>query len=98
MGPVIDTRETAAFPQCCESHLIDADGWRLRARLHGRCFVTLYEHGGLGAGTGGASLRGCIGMLSSDLPPVQLVPNMAMASAFEDPRFPPVSQAELAVR
>jgi AmmeMemoRadiSam system protein B/AmmeMemoRadiSam system protein A len=83
----LKTRKPGSFtPPAGSAHLLEKRG----------CFVTLYEHGGQGAGTAGATLRGCIGMLSSDLPLVQLVSQMAVASAFEDPRFPPVSQAELA--
>jgi AmmeMemoRadiSam system protein B/AmmeMemoRadiSam system protein A len=59
------------------------------------CFVTLYERDREAPGTE-ATLRGCIGMLTSDIPLVELVPRMALASAFEDPRFPPVRQDELA--
>ncbi len=52
------------------------------------CFVTLKNHG---------RLRGCIGRFTSDRPLIQLVAEMAQASATSDPRFAgdPISPAEL---
>ncbi|MDZ7378866.1 MAG: AmmeMemoRadiSam system protein B [candidate division KSB1 bacterium] len=49
-------------------------------------FVTLTKRG---------ELRGCIGHHESDVPLYKLVPQMAVASAFEDPRFPPLRKSEL---
>jgi len=49
-------------------------------------FVTLTEHG---------QLRGCIGHHEADVPLHQLVPEMAIAAGFRDPRFPPVAEREL---
>jgi AmmeMemoRadiSam system protein A len=40
-------------------------------------------------------LRGCIGHVAADLPLGEVVGRMAIAAAFEDPRFPPVTAAEL---
>jgi AmmeMemoRadiSam system protein A len=40
-------------------------------------------------------LRGCIGMTEARLPLGDAVRQMARAAALEDPRFPPVSAAEL---
>lgn len=54
------------------------------------CFVTLYTRSG-----NGLELRGCIGMHESPYPLVQLVQQMALASAFQDPRFPPLTADEL---
>jgi AmmeMemoRadiSam system protein B/AmmeMemoRadiSam system protein A len=54
------------------------------------CFVTLYERSG-----GCLDLRGCIGTHESELPLVRLVPEMALASAFGDPRFPRLTRNEL---
>jgi len=42
------------------------------------CFVTLKNHG---------RLRGCIGQFTSDKPLIELVAEMARASATQDPRF-----------
>lgn len=50
-------------------------------------FVTLLTKGG--------ELRGCIGHHEGDIPLYELVPQMAIASAFQDYRFPPVSSNEL---
>lgn len=50
-------------------------------------FVTL-RHGG--------RLRGCIGRIEPDAPLASLLPEIAVLSATDDPRFPPVSEAELA--
>lgn len=45
---------------------------------HHGAFVTLKKHG---------QLRGCIGRFMSDIPLYQLVSEMAIAAALEDPRF-----------
>ena len=49
-------------------------------------FVTLRQRG---------ELRGCIGHMAEDLPLDQTVGRMAMAAAFQDPRFPPLEPGEL---
>lgn len=49
-------------------------------------FVTLEKHG---------SLRGCIGSLHAVRPLAQDVAHNAFAAGFQDPRFPPLSAAEL---
>ncbi|MBL7033905.1 MAG: AmmeMemoRadiSam system protein A [Candidatus Delongbacteria bacterium] len=41
------------------------------------------------------TLRGCIGHIESDRPLLELVPEMALAAAFDDPRFPPLLEDEL---
>lgn len=41
-------------------------------------------------------LRGCIGTLAADRPLHETVAQLAVSAAFEDPRFPPISLAELA--
>jgi AmmeMemoRadiSam system protein A len=43
----------------------------------------------------GGALRGCIGMLTAANPLLETVRQMAVASAFEDPRFPPLGREEL---
>jgi len=50
-------------------------------------FVTLHGRGG--------RLRGCIGCIEGRLPLYKTVREMALAAAFNDPRFPPVSRQEL---
>jgi AmmeMemoRadiSam system protein A len=52
----------------------------------GGAFVTLTKKG---------RLRGCIGALEGDKPLYQLIPELALSSAFQDPRFPPLSAEEL---
>ncbi len=42
------------------------------------------------------SLRGCIGYISAAKPLAVTVRDVAVSSAFEDPRFPPVQRSELA--
>jgi len=56
--------------------------------LQERCgaFVSLHTHG---------QLRGCIGQIHAHQPLYQVVEGMALAAAFEDPRFPPLSPQEL---
>jgi len=49
-------------------------------------FVTLMENG---------QLRGCIGHFGRDLPLFQVVKEMTIAAATQDPRFAPVKTAEL---
>ncbi len=49
-------------------------------------FVTLKKNG---------QLRGCIGHLEADKPIYQVVSEMAISAAFQDPRFPPLEKAEL---
>ena len=49
-------------------------------------FVTLKRHD---------HLRGCIGHIVADRPVWLNVADMALAAAFDDPRFPPLTRAEL---
>jgi AmmeMemoRadiSam system protein A len=44
----------------------------------------------------GRDLRGCIGYIESDLPLVEVIREVAVKAATEDPRFPPMTQSELA--
>lgn len=64
------------------------DSTRMTGNLAKNCgaFVTLRLHG---------KLRGCIGMLVGRRPLYLTVSDMACAAAFEDPRFPPVTQDEM---
>jgi AmmeMemoRadiSam system protein A len=43
----------------------------------------------------GGELRGCIGAIAADAPLPEVVEEMAVKAALEDPRFPPVSVREL---
>lgn len=52
----------------------------------GATFITLKEHG---------RLRGCIGSLEARRPLIEDVRHNAIAAAFRDPRFPPLSESEL---
>jgi AmmeMemoRadiSam system protein A len=49
-------------------------------------FVTIHHRG---------ALRGCIGSTDRDRPLVEVVVRCAVAAALDDPRFPPLSAAEL---
>jgi AmmeMemoRadiSam system protein A len=42
-------------------------------------------------------LRGCVGQIRSDEPLRALLPEMARAAAFDDPRFPPLTVAEFKI-
>jgi AmmeMemoRadiSam system protein A len=48
-------------------------------------FVTLHR---------GGRLRGCIGHIAAEKPLHETVTEVAVSSAFDDPRFPPVTRAE----
>lgn len=50
------------------------------------CFVTIKQHG---------RLRGCLGNFTSDQPLFQEVADLAVASATRDPRFAPMTSADL---
>lgn len=50
-------------------------------------FVSLHCHG---------ELRGCVGMLAADKSIKEVVEKMALAAAFDDPRFPPLTEDEVA--
>lgn len=63
--------------------LLPAPTEALRARSG--AFVTLHASG---------RLRGCIGRMRGDEPLAITVQHMALAAAFEDPRFPPLSRPE----
>ncbi|MDR2803117.1 MAG: AmmeMemoRadiSam system protein A [Treponema sp.] len=52
-------------------------------------FVTLHEKS-----DSGQKLRGCIGRMASDDPLEETTRNMALAAAFGDPRFPPLTKKE----
>jgi hypothetical protein len=56
------------------------------ARAPRGAFVTLFKAG---------ELRGCIGHMSPDRPLAAAVQAMALAAAFEDPRFAPLEEGEL---
>jgi uncharacterized protein len=49
-------------------------------------FVTIHKQG---------MLRGCIGRMVADTPLEKIIRDMAMAAAFEDPRFPPLGKTDL---
>ncbi len=55
-------------------------------RKPGGAFVTLHKSG---------ELRGCIGTFQAEKPLYLTVQEMALAAAFHDPRFPPLSPQEL---
>lgn len=63
---------------------IDIGGEQLKANRG--AFVSLHKHG---------QLRGCVGTIQPNRPLYQVVEDMAMAAAFEDSRFSPLSTAEL---
>ena len=49
-------------------------------------FVTLHK---------GGTLRGCIGQMTGSMPLIDMIGEMALSSAFHDPRFPSVGKDEL---
>ncbi len=79
--------------QALEDHLcrqqlpaLDLNSMTPRLRADGASFVTLTIHG---------DLRGCVGALEPYQPLALDVREHALAAALEDPRFPPVTAAEL---
>lgn len=52
----------------------------------GGVFVTLHENG---------HLRGCIGRMQSTMPLAETIKDMAVAAAFEDPRFDALHRSEI---
>ncbi|GAB4545592.1 MAG: hypothetical protein Fur002_19820 [Anaerolineales bacterium] len=65
---------------------LDAAALTARLKADGASFVTLTVQG---------ELRGCIGALQAYQPLVEDVREHAAAAALQDPRFPPVREAEL---
>lgn len=61
-------------------------GFGAGAKVREGAFVTLKENG---------ELRGCIGHMAEDMPLCHNVGSMALAAAFEDTRFHPVSKDEI---
>lgn len=72
----------------CHSAPVDAVSPPVSAALSepAAAFVTIREHG---------QLRGCIGLMRFEMPLWQNVLEAAAAAALDDPRFLPVSEAEL---
>lgn len=66
---------------------VDTSRFPRPLREPGASFVTLQKNG---------ELRGCIGSLEAHRPLVEDVVHNAYAAAFSDPRFPPLSERELA--
>ena len=64
-----------------------ADESAVWLREPGACFVTLTQNG---------ELRGCIGSLQAERPLLQDLKENAIGAALRDPRFPPLTRAELA--
>ena len=81
------TRDTVASAiKGQELQKIDSDDPELNVKCG--CFVTLKNH---------EQLRGCIGQFISDKPLIELIVDMAIASATSDPRFfsDPITEGEL---
>ena len=92
LTPEEKRRLLQAARQTIEEHVQGGPVPRLKPDLEGLgfrrgAFVTIHRRG---------QLRGCIGNFVSDQPLVNTVQEMAVAAASHDPRFPPVSPAELA--
>jgi AmmeMemoRadiSam system protein A len=80
-------REAVEYGLRKGGHLpVDASRYPRPLREPGASFVTLKKHG---------ELRGCIGSLEAYRPLVEDVAHNAYAAAFSDPRFTPLSEAEL---
>jgi AmmeMemoRadiSam system protein A len=66
---------------------VNPDDYPDSLRKQGACFVTLQRQG---------MLRGCIGCLEPCRPLIEDVAHNAFCAAFEDPRFPPLTEGEMA--
>lgn len=82
MLPGIARGAIAAHLGMAQRQPLPAETWLDEA---GACFVTLHRHG---------TLRGCIGSLVARRPLGEDVVDNAIAAAFRDPRFPPLSRDE----
>ena len=73
----------------CHEKIPGPDTSKFSSNLKTNCgaFVSLHI---------GGHLRGCIGRLVGDIPLFEMIQEMAVSSAIHDPRFNPVSPAELA--
>lgn len=99
---VSSTGETLGLTSTEKEYLKKVASETIEAKLQGRkppkfdaitptlkeprgAFVTLHKHG---------QLRGCIGHLVAHYPLLETIEKMAIAAAFEDPRFQPVQLSE----
>jgi len=69
-----------------KSGMEENNGESVSININAGAFVTIHKHD---------ELRGCIGTFSSDRPLSEVIQDMAIASAFNDPRFPPLKKHEL---
>ncbi|MCJ7734312.1 MAG: AmmeMemoRadiSam system protein A, partial [Anaerolineales bacterium] len=67
-------------------HPLDMDDIPSVLKERGATFITLTKRG---------QLRGCVGSIEAALPFIQDVQERAIGAGFEDPRFPPLTEAEL---
>jgi AmmeMemoRadiSam system protein B/AmmeMemoRadiSam system protein A len=80
-------RETVdVYVKTGKKPLIDTTGFSEALKTPCGAFVTLNKQ---------HSLRGCIGIFSTDLPLYRVVQNMTVSAAMSDPRFSPVRENEL---
>jgi AmmeMemoRadiSam system protein A len=81
---VRQTLETRLSGQ--QIHPLDMDDIPSELQEQGASFVTLTKRG---------QLRGCVGSIEATLPFIQDVQERAIGAGFDDPRFPPITEAEL---
>ncbi len=67
-------------------HPLDMDNIPSVLKERGASFITLTKRG---------QLRGCVGSIEATLPFIQDVQERAIGAGFDDPRFPPLTEAEL---
>ncbi|NQS91660.1 MAG: AmmeMemoRadiSam system protein A [Chloroflexi bacterium] len=66
--------------------LLDLEGIPSELNEQGASFITLTKQ---------SQLRGCVGSIEATQPLIQDVQERAIGAGFEDPRFPPITEAEL---
>lgn len=83
---LLDLARNAIRQQWEPAHKIETEQHTAALMEPAGCFVTLKKNG---------ILRGCIGSFESSMPLRDHVEKMAVLSAFNDPRFPPLRPDEL---
>jgi AmmeMemoRadiSam system protein A len=91
----IGKEDRAALLALARDSIAGAFGGKMPRLPEGRVLAGM-ENGAFVTLTTGGMLRGCIGRIETHGPLSGTIRSMALAAAFEDPRFPPLEEKELA--